>query len=80
MRFDTGENEVVEVMSVQSRPVQIASDQDAERQASERQTRLIQNRPVDIISGWDTERQARERQARPAPVVSEQARERQPRK
>jgi hypothetical protein len=75
MRFDTGENEVVKVMSVQSRPVQIASDQDAERQASERQTRLIQNRPVDIISGWDTERQAM-----PAPVISEQARERQPRK
>ena len=46
MRFDTGENEVVEVMSVQSRPVQIASDHDAERQARERQTRLIQNRPV----------------------------------
>ena len=94
MQFDAGENEVVEAMSVQSRPVQVTSGQDTERQTMERQARLIQNRPVDIISGWDTERQARERQARerqarerqareiqarPAPVISEQARERQPR-
>ena len=99
MQFDAGENEVVEAMSVQSRPVHVTSGQDTERQTMERQARLIQNRPVDIISGWDTERQAmerqarerqarerqarerqaRERQARPAPVISEQARERQPR-
>ncbi len=54
MRFDTGENEVVEVMSVQSRPVQIASDHDAERQARERQAR-----PAPVVS-----EQARERQPR----------------